>query len=299
MQFRSASCSPTDWPMLAHERCDGSDQSRSIDPCSSPTARRAAGGTVPATDLRCYRLTLAYDGSAYFGWQRQLVHPTVQAAVETALAATLGHSVTAYASSRTDTGVHALGQSVAFRSSNWPATPERLPLALNTNLPMDIVCREAIEVPLGFHPLRDSRGKRYRYQVYCSRKADPIYGRTHWWVRRKIDVERMKQAAEFLRGKHDFISFQSTGSPRQSTVRHVRQLAIEPTPHMDGQLLTIEIEADGFLYNMVRNIVGTLVQVGVGREPPHWIEEVLAAKDRRVAGATAPPQGLFLLEVLY
>jgi tRNA pseudouridine38-40 synthase len=250
--------------------------------------------------LRAFRLTIAYDGTNYFGWQRQPDHPTVQAKVEDALCAITGETrVVAYASSRTDTGVHAIGQSVVFRSKRWQAPAENLAFAMNTKLPLDIVVRDSREVPLGFHPLRDSRGKRYRYQIYSSRKGDPIHGRTHWWVKRRLSLENMRAAAHYLRGQHDFRSFESAGSPRQNTVRHVRQLRIDCQPHLDGKLYTIDIEADGFLYNMVRNIVGTLVQVGVGREPPSWIPRVFAAKDRQVAGATAPPQGLCLLEVLY
>jgi tRNA pseudouridine38-40 synthase len=245
-------------------------------------------------------LTLAYDGTNYFGWQRQPSHPTVQAALEKALAETTGEDIVrAYASSRTDTGVHALGQSAVFRTNRWKASADSIPFALNTKLPPDIVAREAVEVPLDFHPLRESTGKRYRYQVYCSRKADPINARTHWWVRRRMKLEPMRRASAFLVGEHDFLSFQSAGSPRQSTIRTVRTLTVSERPHMDGTLYTFEIEANGFLYNMVRNIAGTLVQIGVEREQPEWVLDVLNAYDRRVAGATAPPQGLCLLEVYY
>ncbi len=254
-----------------------------------------------ASGMRKFLLTLAYDGSHYFGWQRQPEEfVTVQQVVEEALARVLEvPAIRVHASSRTDTGVHAVGQAAAFRTDRWRAAAECLPFALNTRLPPDVVARAAVEVPLTFHPLRDSTGKRYRYQVYSSRLADPLQAKLHWWIRRRACLESMRRAAEFLVGRHDFESFQSTGSPRSSTVRTVRSLTIEQTPHLDGQLFTIDIEADGFLYNMVRNIVGTLVQVGVGRATPEWVVEVLAAKDRCVAGATAPPQGLCLLEVLF
>lgn len=270
-------------------------------PPTAPEALGRPGQPLPSADVRNFRLTLAYDGSKYFGWQRQPDQPTVQEAVETALSCLLGgrSDIKAYASSRTDTGVHALGQSVVFRTTDWPAEPEKLPLAINTKLPPDIVVRKCVEVPHSYHPLRDSTGKRYRYLIYCSRIADPIGGRTHWWVRRRMKVEPMQAAADLLLGEHDFFSFQSAGSPRQNTIRHVRQLQVVKTAYLDGDLYTIDIEANGFLYNMVRNIVGTLVQVGVGREPPPWIADVLAARDRRLAGATAPPQGLILVEVLH
>lgn len=254
----------------------------------------------PEGELRAYRLTLAYDGTNYFGWQRQPEHPTIQACVESALAEITGDErVKAYASSRTDTGVHAIGQSAVFRTCRWQAAADKIPFALNTKLPADIVARDAIDVPLDFHPLRASTGKRYRYQIYNARKGDPLGARMHWWVRKRINLTAMREAAAFLVGEHDFFSFQSTGSPRQNTVRTVSQLTIEGQQHMDGDLYTLEIQANGFLYNMVRNIAGTLVQVGVGRERPEWIRDVLAAYDRRVAGATAPPQGLCLMEVYY
>lgn len=250
--------------------------------------------------LRCFRLTLAYDGSRYFGWQRQPDHPTVQAAVEAALGEMTGEEkVSALASSRTDTGVHAVGQSVVFTTARWPAAAERIPFALNTKLPPDIVARQAVEVPVGFNPLRESTGKRYRYIVYSSRNSDPLNVRMQWWVRRRMNIDKMREAAACIVGRHDFACFQSTGSPRESTVRDVRELSITSQPHMDGVRFSFEIEASGFLYNMVRNIVGTLVQVGVGKEPPGWVRETIDSKDRRLAGPTAPPQGLCLLEVRY
>lgn len=264
----------------------------------SPTDDNAV--SEEQAELRAFRLTVAYHGARYCGWQRQPEDPTVQAHLEQALAEVTGEAaVKAYASSRTDAGVHAIGQSVLFRTQKWKADATHLPFALNTKLPPDIVVRDAVRVALDFHPLRDSCGKRYRYLVYSSRKEDPIHAQLHWWIRRRLSLEPMREAAQRLVGEHDFLSFQSAGSPRQSTVRHVRYLTIEAAEHMDGHLVTIEIEANGFLYNMVRNIVGTLVQVGVGREEPAWIDAILKAGDRRVAGATAPPQGLCLMEVLY
>lgn len=259
-----------------------------------------AGSPEQGRGLRALLLTVAYDGSNYFGWQRQPEHPTVQAELERALAEVTGESsIRALASSRTDTGVHAIGQSVLCRTSNWKASADKFPFALNTKLPLDIVVRDAREVPIDFFPLRHSTGKRYRYLVYCSRKGDPINARTHWWVRRRMSLERMQAAAKLLVGEHDFASFQSTGSPRSSTIRNVKELTISRNDHMDGHLYSFEIEANGFLYNMVRNIVGTLVQVGVGREEPEWINHVLRAGNRCIAGATAPPQGLCLMQVFY
>ena len=249
---------------------------------------------------RAFLLTIAYDGSNYFGWQLQPEHVSVQQVVEAAVARTLDvPQIRVHASSRTDAGVHALGQAAVFRTTRWNAAADRLPFALNTKLPGDVVVRAAREVPLSFHPLRHSIGKRYRYQVLTSRINDPLSARQHWWVRRRADCRRMQEAARFLVGRHDFASFESTGSPRSSTVRTVHSLTVTEIEHMDGRLLQIDIEADGFLYNMVRNIVGTLVQVGVGREEPQWVQYVLDCKDRTVAGATAPPQGLVLMHVAF
>jgi tRNA pseudouridine38-40 synthase len=249
---------------------------------------------------RAFLLTLAYDGSRYCGWQLQPDHLTVQQVVEGAVAKTLGVPfVRVHASSRTDTGVHALGQAVVFRTSQWTAAADRLPFAINTKLPADVVVRAAREVPLSFHPLRHTLSKRYRYQVFSSRINDPLSARQHWWVRRQAVCERMVEAAKLLEGRHDFASFQSTGSPRSSTVRTVHSLSVRESQRLDGRLIQIDIEADGFLYNMVRNIVGTLVQIGVGREEPDWARHVLESKDRTIAGATAPPQGLVLMGVVF
>ncbi|MFN3191871.1 MAG: tRNA pseudouridine(38-40) synthase TruA [Aureliella sp.] len=250
--------------------------------------------------LRAFRLTVAYDGTNYFGWQRQPKHISVQVSLEKALHEITGDpSIKALASSRTDTGVHALGQSVLFKTENWTAAADNIPFALNTKLPSDIVARDAVEVELDFHPLRHSKRKRYRYYVYNSRKEDPLHARFHWWVRRRMSLSPMQEAAAHLLGEHDFRSFETTGSPRSTTIRNVSFIQVESKPHLDGTMYTIQVEANGFLYNMVRNIVGTLVQVAVGRDSPSWIPKVLEAYDRRVAGATAPPQGLCLMEVHY
>lgn len=264
-----------------------------------PEADRVPTGDAPSA-ARAFLLTLAYDGTNYFGWQLQPDQVSVQQVLETAVAKTLGvERIRVHASSRTDTGVHATGQAAVFRTNAWTAPADRLPFALNTKLPADVVVRRAREVSLGFHPLRDSTGKRYRYHVFSSRFNDPLAARGHWWVRRAAQLEPMQEAARQLVGRHDFVSFQSAGSPRSSTVRTVRSLAVTEVPRLDGRLFLIDIEADGFLYNMVRNIVGTLVQVGVGRARPEWVGEVLRAKNRCLAGAAAPPQGLVLMEVMF
>lgn len=249
---------------------------------------------------RVFKLIVAYDGTNYFGWQYQPDQPTVQRFVESALGAVLGHPRwPARASSRTDAGVHALGQVVVFKTSQWRAPADRLTPAINTHLPGDIVIRSAQEVPANFHPLAFCTGKRYCYRVYSSRVADPLDGRFHWWVKHGLNVDAMREAAGILLGKHDFAAFETSGSPRQNTVRTVRAIKIESQAYLDGRRISFEFEADGFLYNMVRNIAGTLVVVGRGRQPPSWVHDVLASKDRREAGQTAPPQGLQLLEIFF
>ena len=252
------------------------------------------------SDERVFKLIVAYDGTNYFGWQYQPDQPTVQQFIESALGTVLGHPRwPARASSRTDAGVHALGQVVVFKTNAWRAPADRLTPALNTHLPNDIVIRSAEEVSPNFHPLAFCVGKRYRYRVYSSRVADPLDGRFHWWVKHRLNVDAMREAAEMLIGKYDFAAFETSGSPRQNTVRTVRAIEIESHAYLDGRQISIEIEADGFLYNMVRNIVGTLVVVGRQRQSPSWVREVLVSKDRREAGQTAPPQGLQLLEIFF
>ncbi len=255
---------------------------------------------MEAASPRCFKLIIAYDGTEFFGWQRQSAARTVQATLEDALAELTGApKVHLLASSRTDTGVHARAQCATFRSTHWKAPAQNLTLAVNTRLPPDVMVRSACEVPMSFNPIRDACGKRYRYTVYASRVLNPIGRRQAWWVKKLLDIEAMRAGAEVLLGQHDFTSFQTTGSPRISTVRTVRAIDIQCQPYMDGQCITLEIEADGFLYNMVRNIVGTLVHVGRGHKSASWVADVLAAGDRKLAGQTAPAHGLCLWEIYF
>lgn len=268
---------------------DPSSVSESVPECLTRTTR---------SDERVFKLVVAYDGTNYFGWQRQPEKPTVQRRIELALGKVLGQSHwPVRASSRTDAGVHALGQVVAFKTHLWSAPADRLVPALNTFLPADIVVRSCSEATPNFHPLVHCIGKRYRYRIYSSRIADPLDGRFHWWVKQRLNVDAMREAAGRLIGTHDFAAFETSGSPRESTVRTVQAIDIASQQYLDGTRIDVEIAADGFLYNMVRNIVGTLVVVGRGREPIDWISHVLLSLDRRLAGQTAPPQGLHLLEI--
>ena len=216
-----------------------------------------------------------------------------------------GQATRTLASGRTDAGVHALGQVVGLRTESTLGL-EVLRRALNANLPDDVAVLEAAEAPEGFHPIRDARWKRYRYVIHNGPIRDVFSRRYAWHLPAPLDAEAMQAAAACLLGTHDFASFQTAGAPRQSTVRTVSQ-AIVRCERDDGagqggpagQRIAFEIQADGFLYNMVRTIVGTLVEVGRGARRPAWVAEVLQAVDRRRAGPTAPPEGLFLLCVEY
>ncbi len=243
-----------------------------------------------------FKLTLSYDGTDFSGWQAQPGRRTVQGVLREAWLEITGETVRMTATSRTDAGVHALGQVVGIETqSQLPA--EQLLRGLNAKLPFDVVLRSVEAVAEGFHATHDAVGKRYRYLLHNERRR-PLFDRhLVWHLPKPLDVEAMQRAGGVLVGKHDFASFQSTGSPRDCTVRTITAVEIGRGGADDPARVWIDISGDGFLYNMVRNIVGTLVDVGAGRRPVEWMSEVLAACDRRAAGQTAPAQGLMLMEV--
>jgi tRNA pseudouridine38-40 synthase len=245
-----------------------------------------------------FRLTLAYDGTDYAGWQVQPGRKTVQDVLEQAIERITRQRVRVLASGRTDAGVHARGQVAAF-SADTRLAPDELARALNAELPADVAVLDAAEVDPCFHPIRDAIAKRYRYLIHDGPVREVFARRYRWQVRARLDAGAMRRAACALQGTHDFSSFETSGAPRLSSVRSIHQIDVRrgEAPHAD--LVTIEIEADGFLYNMARAIVGTLVEVGRGAKAETWVAEVLHAADRRQAGPTAPPQGLFLLWVKY
>ena len=256
-------------------------------------------------------MTVAYDGTHYAGWQVQVRRQTIQARLEKAIAQICRQRVRVTGSGRTDSGVHAIGQVASFTLDQWRASASDLARALNSNLPNDISVCEIVDADQNFHAIRDAAGKRYRYQLRIGGVRDAFEYRYRWHLPGPIDVQAMVVAAQLIRGRQDFASFQAAGSDRKTTVRDIRALdiidqdrAIVCNGAGEGgwdnvRNLAIEVEADGFLYNMVRNIVGSLVEVGRGKRPPSWITEVIAAHDRRLAGPTAPPHGLFLLWVQY
>ena len=256
---------------------------------------------------RNFKLTVAYDGTDFSGWQSQPRQRTVQDAMQRAIRKVTGESVKVIGSGRTDSGVHALAQVASCKIDHWPAEAYRLVKAINAFLPETVTMLEAVDAPDEFHAIRDAKGKRYRYQMQLGGPRDVFLHRYYWRVKYPLDIDLLHRAAEHIVGEQDFASFQAAGAVRKSTVRNVRacdvivesgtRLSCSPASQIPR--VAIEVEADGFLYNMVRNIVGTLVEVGRGRFPPSWIDDLIAAKNRVIAGQTAPPEGLFLKRVDY
>ncbi|MEX2111756.1 MAG: tRNA pseudouridine(38-40) synthase TruA [Pirellulales bacterium] len=248
--------------------------------------------------MRWFKLTLAYDGTNYCGWQVQPGRITLQETLEAALTSITGQPIRVTASGRTDAGVHALGQVVGFASETH-LEPAVLQKALNGTLPLDMAVVSAEIAHQGFHATHDAKRKTYRYTIDDGPVRDVFARHYAWQHRSPLDVEAMRRAATTLVGTHDFSSFESHGSPRENSVRTVYSLSIERLPAPATTRIILEIEGNGFLYNMVRAIVGTLVDVGRGAESEAWPGEVLAARDRSAAGQTAPAHGLCLVRANY
>jgi tRNA pseudouridine38-40 synthase len=246
---------------------------------------------------RTIKLTLSYDGTDFAGWQFQPRQRTLQDTLEQTLEKITGQFSRVFASGRTDAGVHAIGQVASFETESSLST-EILQRALNAELPCDMAAVAVEEAPPGFNARRDANRKRYRYQICDGRVRDVFRRRFAWHLFNRLNVLAMQRAADVLLGQHDFASFETAGSERETTERTVFDLCVRRIEEPD-HVIQIEIEADGFLYNMVRNVVGTLVEVGQGRQSGSWVTDVLAARDRRRAGPTAPPQGLCLVSVQY
>jgi tRNA pseudouridine38-40 synthase len=244
--------------------------------------------------MRNIKLTLSYDGTDFNGWQTQPSFRTVQETLEQAIATLTGETIRVNASGRTDAGVHAVGQVVNFYTATGHP-PDVLVRAINAHLPPDVVVREAVDKPQAFDANRDARRKLYRYVIHDGPVPDPFLRRYAHHTRRPLDVDAMRRAAEPLRGRHDFHSFETNWPNRMSSVRTITHLAV----NRGGPWIWLDVEADGFLYNMVRAIAGTLINVGRGYWPERYMAEILNAEDRRVAGPTAPAQGLFLMRVTY
>jgi tRNA pseudouridine38-40 synthase len=253
-------------------------------------------------ETRNVRLVLRYDGTGFAGWQVQPDVPTVQGTLEAVLASILEHSVKVTGAGRTDAGVHALGQVANFETA--AAIPlEGLLRAANDRMAPSIRIDEIAQTDPQFDSRKSAKRKTYRYTLYCSEKPDPLFDRYALNVPQPLNVGTMREAALCLVGRHDFSSFQAAGSSAVSPTRTLlRAELIETaceTVFETVQTVRFEVCADGFLYKMVRNIVGTLLQVGVARVQPAEFGRILAAKDRNLAGPTAPPRGLCLLNVEY
>ncbi len=242
-----------------------------------------------------FELTIEYDGTRYHGWQKQPNGPTIQQEIETAINTITGQTIRLTGSGRTDAGVHALAQTANFSCGTLMA-PEAMMNALNSVLPDDIAIRRCRRVPLCFHARFNAISKIYCYHIANQPVRPAIHRQFSWWIRTPLDVAAMQKAATHLLGKHDFKSFEGAGSPRAHTVRNVMTAEVEQDP--DGKT-RVTIQADGFLRYMVRNIVGSLAAVGRNKIDPDGFREILMAKDRSKAAATAPPHGLFLMGVQY
>jgi tRNA pseudouridine38-40 synthase len=245
-----------------------------------------------------FKLTIAYDGAGYEGWQVQKTGTGVQEKVEDALAKLFPSKPRLHSSSRTDTGVHALGMMAHFAvpAAECKMTTRKLALALNAWLPEDIRVLSAARALENFHARFDAKGKQYRYFVWNHTAMNPLIRGTAWHVPRALDFPAMRAAAALFVGKHDFKSFAASRNyEMESTTRTLTRCNFKK----NGPLLTFIIEGDGFLYKMCRGIVGTIVQVGLGKFPADEIKPMLAQKDRRVAGMTAPAHGLVLWKVFY
>ncbi len=240
------------------------------------------------------KLTIEYDGTAYAGWQRQREHPTIQAALENAVATIAQTDIPVIAAGRTDAGVHAFGQVVSFRSDK-PMSGEEWKRALNGVLPPDISVVSAETVPEEFHARYSARAKLYEYRILNRQERSALDRQRAWHVQKPLALAAMREAAAILVGRHDFSSFQGSPTDNENPVCEVSRLEVLERE----ELVRIQVEANRFLKQMVRAMVGTLVEVGQGKREPQSMKDILEACDRRVAGYTAPAHGLYLVHVDY
>ncbi len=244
--------------------------------------------------MRTIMLIVEYDGTAYVGWQIQPNGLSIQQVIEEALARLIGEAVRLFSSGRTDAGVHAREMPACFRTTS--GIPIRAFTAgLNSLLPPDISIRNASEVPENFHPRREATAKHYRYSLHVGVNRSPLRRHYSWQLRGPLDCAAMRAAASHLVGEKDFASFRASGCAAKTTIRTIHRVEIAE----DGESIRIDIIGTGFLRNMVRIMAGTLVEVGLGRRIPDTVSDLLERPDRRLAGATAPPQGLCLMKVFF
>jgi tRNA pseudouridine38-40 synthase len=245
--------------------------------------------------IKNFKLVIEYDGTNYSGWQRQKSDYTIQGEIETALMTMTRQKITVIGSGRTDAGVHATGQTANFKCDTR-LTSEAFQKGLNSLLPKDIVIRSCRPAAMEFHARFNVQSKSYRYHILNHHLPVAIGRQYAWQIRRPLDTQAMAEAARYFVGIHDFKAFEGSGSPRAHTVRNVTVARL--SVGQNGKI-TFDIEANGFLRFMVRNIVGTLVDVGMGKLSLQDIPEIFHSRDRGRASATAPAQGLFLISVTY
>ncbi len=242
-----------------------------------------------------YLLTISYDGRGYCGYQKQKNGVSVQEKLTEAAEALFGEGTRITGCSRTDSGVHAVRFKATLESEKAKIKPEKLPQALNAHLPSDISVREAETVTPDFHPRYGVRVKEYRYVICNSQTRDPFSDGRAYFYPKKLDAEKMNKAAAFLVGKHDFRAFMASGSKIEDTVREIYSCTVT----REGDNVTVSVRGNGFLYNMVRIIVGTLISVSEGKLPEDSILKIIESKERKNAGPTAPACGLYLYNVIY
>ena len=244
--------------------------------------------------MRNIKLIIEYDGKDFNGWQKQPKKLNIQGEIERAISEITGEEVDLIASGRTDAGVHAIAQSANFKTnSNIPV--EKIPIAINTKLKQSIRIKSAEEVDERFHSRYNCKQKTYKYVINNGNTASAIYRNMEYFVPEKLDVNKMQKAIKYFEGEHDFKGFKASGTSSKSSVRTIYKTSVIK----DGDRITIELTGNGFLYNMVRIISGTLVEVGLGKIKPEDIPSIIESKDRTKAGKTLPPQGLFLVKVEY
>ncbi|PHV71299.1 tRNA pseudouridine(38-40) synthase TruA [Sporanaerobium hydrogeniformans] len=241
-----------------------------------------------------FKLIVAYDGTHYHGFAKQPNGITIQELLEKAAEAILNQPIHVIGAGRTDTGVHAKAQCCVFDATT-EIMPERLVKAINSKLPRDVVVQSIELVSEAFHPRYAAKRKTYRYQIHNGKVQDPFIYRYAYFYPYKLDLRKMQEAATHIVGKHDFAAFCSAGSSVKTTIREVYRLEITK----QGELIQIDICGNGFLYNMVRIIVGTLIEVGIGRKAPDSLVTIIESKNRKLASPTAPPQGLMMLNIEY
>ncbi len=240
------------------------------------------------------KMELEYDGTGYAGWQRQERCMSVQQAVEEAIERLTGQKTVIHASGRTDSSVHALGQVIHF-DTDARISGEKFPVALNSFLPKDIRALNAEEVRSEFHARYHAKAKMYRYTIDNARHASALYRNFQMHVHKPLCIEAMQEASDMLIGTHDFAAFQSTGSMKRTTIRTITMSEIKK----EGRIITYTTVGNGYLYNMVRIIVGTLIEIGLKQRTVKSMQDALISKNRLLAGSTAPPHGLALIKVYY